>query len=100
MASDIRHAALRAFVADAAEELRMPGAAVGVRVNGQEAFACHGVTSLENPIAVDPDTVFLLGSITQTYTATALMCLVADGQVQLQAHVRDYLPELRLADES
>jgi CubicO group peptidase (beta-lactamase class C family) len=91
--------ALRTFVADAAEEVRMPGVAVGVRVNGREVYACHGVTSVESPIPVDRDTVFLLGSITQTYTATALMCLVADGQVQLGAPVRDYLPELRLADE-
>jgi CubicO group peptidase (beta-lactamase class C family) len=91
--------ALRTFVADAAEEVRMPGVAVGVRANGREAYACHGVTSVESPIPVDRNTVFLLGSITQTYTATALMCLVADGQVQLGAPVRDYLPELRLADE-
>ena len=91
--------ALRAFVAAAAEEVRMPGVAVGVWTGGHEAYACHGVTSLENPVPVDRDTAFLLGSVTETYTATALMCLVADGQVQLTAPVRDYLPELRLADE-
>ena len=90
---------LRAFVADAADEVRMPGVAVGVWLGGHEAYACHGVTSLENPVPVDRDTAFLLGSVTTTYTATALMCLVADGQVQLTAPVRDYLPELRLADE-
>jgi CubicO group peptidase (beta-lactamase class C family) len=91
--------ALRAFVTEAAEEVRMPGVAVGVRVDGQETYACHGVTSLESPAPVDRDTLFLLGSITQTYTATALMRLVADGQVQLHAPARDYLPELRLADD-
>ena len=77
----------------------MPGVAVGVWLGGHETYACHGVTSLENPVPVDRDTAFLLGSVTATYTATALMCLVADGQVQLTAPVRDYLPELRLADE-
>jgi CubicO group peptidase (beta-lactamase class C family) len=91
--------ALSEFVAAAAEEVRMPGVAVGVWANGHEAYACHGVTSLENPVPVDRDTAFLLGSVTKTYTATALMCLVADGQVDLTAPVRDYLPELRLADE-
>jgi CubicO group peptidase (beta-lactamase class C family) len=99
MPDDTRHNALRAFVADAAQEVRMPGVAVGVRAGGQESFACHGVTSLENPVPVDPDTAFLLGSVTKTYTAAALMCLVADGQVSLAAPVRDYLPELRLADQ-
>ncbi|HEX3976097.1 MAG TPA: serine hydrolase domain-containing protein [Solirubrobacteraceae bacterium] len=91
--------ALSEFVVAAAEEVRMPGVAVGVWANGQEAYACHGVTSLENPVPVDRDTAFLLGSVTKTYTATALMCLVADGQVELTAPVRHYLPELRLADE-
>ncbi len=99
MRRDMRHDALREFVADAAAEVRMPGVAVGVWANGQEAYACHGVTSLENPLPVTRDTVFLLGSVTKTYTATALMCLVADGQVELAAPVRAYLPELRLADD-
>jgi CubicO group peptidase (beta-lactamase class C family) len=95
----MRHHELRAFVAATADEVRMPGVAVGVWLNGKEAYACHGVTSLESPVPVDPNTAFLLGSVTATYTATALMCLIADGQVQLTAPVRDYLPELRLADE-
>ena len=77
----------------------MPGAAVGVWTGGEAAYACYGVTSLEHPVLVDPDTAFLLGSVTKTYTATALMALVADAQVNLAAPVRDYLPELRLADD-
>ncbi|MGH2895794.1 MAG: serine hydrolase domain-containing protein, partial [Solirubrobacteraceae bacterium] len=95
----MRYDALREFVCATAAEVRMPGSAVGVWCNGQESYACHGVTSLENPLGVDRDTAFLLGSVTKTYTTTALMCLVADGQVALTAPVRDYLPELRLADE-
>jgi CubicO group peptidase (beta-lactamase class C family) len=95
----MRHDSLLHFVAATADEVRMPGVAVGVWANGQEAYACHGVTSLENPVPVDRDTAFLLGSVTKTYTATALMYLVADGQVELTAPVRNYLPELRLADE-
>jgi CubicO group peptidase (beta-lactamase class C family) len=99
MADDTRLQALRAFVAAAAEEVRMPGASVGVWTGGEAAYASYGVTSLENPVLVDPDTVFLLGSVTKTYTATALMALVADAQVNLAAPVRDYLPELRLTDD-
>lgn len=99
MRREMRHHTLSEFVTASAEEVRMPGVAVGLWANGQEAYACAGVTSLENPVPVTPDTAFLLGSVTKTYTATALMCLVADGQVDLAAPVRDYLPELRLADE-
>jgi CubicO group peptidase (beta-lactamase class C family) len=90
---------LSEFVVETAEEFGIPGVAVGVWAGGRELVACHGVTSLENPLPVDPDTMFVLGSVSKTYTATAVMCLVADGRVELDAPVRRYLPELRLADE-
>jgi CubicO group peptidase (beta-lactamase class C family) len=87
------------FVEETATKFRIPGVAVGVWTNGQEIFSCHGVTSIDNPLPIDRDTMFLSGSVTKTYTATALMCLVARGQVELEAPVRRYIPELRLADE-
>ncbi|MEO3817785.1 serine hydrolase domain-containing protein [Plantactinospora sp. B24E8] len=93
------HDTLSEFVAATATRFGIPGAAVGVWVESREVYACHGVTSVENPVAVDPDTLFALGSVTKTYTASALMCLVAQGRVDLHAPVRRYVPELALADE-
>ncbi|MET8764570.1 serine hydrolase domain-containing protein [Lentzea sp. NPDC004782] len=86
------------FVAQTATRFQIPGAAVGVFHDGREHFFSHGVTSAENPLPVNEDTLFLLGSVTKTYTATAIMRLVADGRVELDAPVRRYVPELRLAD--
>jgi CubicO group peptidase (beta-lactamase class C family) len=57
------------------------------------------VTSIDNPLPVDRDTLFVLGSIIKTYTATTLLRLVAQGRVELEAPVRRYVPELRLKDE-
>ncbi|WP_230193543.1 serine hydrolase domain-containing protein [Streptomyces coriariae] len=93
------HDALAEFVEERAKDLGIPGAAVGVRVDGRELTVCHGVTSIDNPLPVDRDTLFLLGSVTKTYTATAIMCLVEQGRVELEAPVRRYVPELRLPDE-
>jgi CubicO group peptidase (beta-lactamase class C family) len=93
------HDALSELVEGTATRFGIPGVAVGVWANGQDLFACHGVTSVDNPLPVDRDTLFELGSVTKTYTATALMCLVADGLVALDAPVRRYVPELVLADE-
>ncbi|USX53019.1 serine hydrolase [Lentzea sp. HUAS12] len=86
------------FLATTTARFAVPGAAVGVFHDGEERFFSHGVTSLENPLPVDEDTLFLLGSVTKTYTATAIMRLVADGRVALDSPVREYVPELRLAD--
>lgn len=87
------------FVQSTATRFDIPGVAVGVWSNAQEFFACHGVTSVDNPLPIDQDTLFVLGSVTKTYTATALMRLVATGQIELEAPVRWYVPELKLADE-
>ena len=73
--------------------------AVGLWTGGQEVYACHGVTSVENPLPVELHTLFKVGSVTKTFTATALMWLVANGRVTLDAPVRRYVPELVLADE-
>ncbi|MET9226288.1 serine hydrolase domain-containing protein [Lentzea sp. NPDC003310] len=86
------------FLAQTATRFTIPGAAAGVLHDGREHFFTHGVTSVENPLPVDENTLFLLGSVTKTYTATAVMRLVAQGRVSLDAPVHRYVPELRLAD--
>lgn len=90
---------LSEFVEATATKFGIPGVAVGVWAGDQEVYACHGVTSLDNPLPVDRDTLFELGSVTKTYTATALMRLVAEGRLDLDAPVRRYVPELVLTDE-
>jgi CubicO group peptidase (beta-lactamase class C family) len=87
------------FVREKATELGVPGVAVGVWADGKEHYACHGVTSLDNPLPVNFETLYELGSATKPFTATALMCLVAQRRVELQAPARRYIPELRLKDE-
>ncbi len=81
------------------KQFQIPGVAVGMFADGQEVYACHGVTSLDNPLPVDTDTLYVLGSLTKPYTATMLMRLIAEGKVELDAPVQRYVPELRLKDE-
>lgn len=90
---------LAKFVEETAEKFKIPGVAVGMWVDSKEVYACHGITSIENPLPIDKDTLFVLGSVTKTFTATALMRLVAEGRVSLDSPVRQYVPELKLADE-
>ncbi len=90
---------LTGFIEETAPKYAIPGVAVGVWANDREIYACHGVTSVDNPLPIHRDTLFVIGSVTKTYTATALMRLVAEGKVELDAPVRRYVPELKLADE-
>jgi CubicO group peptidase (beta-lactamase class C family) len=93
------HETLPGLAASAAEQFGVPGVAAGVWADGREVYACHGVTSVENPLPVDADTVFVIGSVTKTFTATAMMRLVTDGKVDLDTPVRRYVPEFTLTDE-
>ncbi|MGH9291776.1 MAG: serine hydrolase domain-containing protein [Acidimicrobiales bacterium] len=90
---------LQQKVQDLASEHGVPGVAVGVLHEGKEDYAFHGVTSVENPLEVDEKTLFQFGSTGKTYTATAILRLVEQGRVSLDAPVRTYVPELRLKDE-
>jgi CubicO group peptidase (beta-lactamase class C family) len=78
----------------------VPGVAVGIWADGREDYAVYGLTSTENPLPVNRDTLFLLGSVTKSYTASALMVLVEQGKVDLDAPVRRYLPEFALPDDA
>ncbi|MCG5525891.1 beta-lactamase family protein [Ectothiorhodospira haloalkaliphila] len=92
--------ALQELIADLAEAFAVPGVAAGVWHAGKVSFACHGVTSIENPLPVDEHTLFQAGSIGKTLTAMAVVRLAESGHVELNAPVRRYVPELRLADSA
>jgi len=70
------------------QKFKIPGVVIGVLADSKEIYACEGVTSLDNPLPIDTDTLYVLGSLTKTYTATTLMCLVAEGKVEVDAPVR------------
>jgi CubicO group peptidase (beta-lactamase class C family) len=90
--------ALQETLTEMATRLEVPGVAAGVLLAGEEEYA-FGVTSVENPLPVQEETLFQFGSTGKTFTATAMLRLVDQGRVDLDAPVRTYVPELRLQDE-
>jgi CubicO group peptidase (beta-lactamase class C family) len=82
------------------ERLRVPGAAVGVILGETEYRAGYGVNNVIHPLPVDPQTLFQIGSISKTVAGTAAMRLVEQGKLDLDAPVRTYLSDFRLADQS
>lgn len=89
---------LQAELSRRATEHAVPGVAVAVLHDGEEHYAFHGVTSIENPLDVDENTLFQSGSTGKTYTGTAIMRLVEQGKVDLSERVKTYVPELKLKD--
>ncbi len=91
---------LTSLIPPAMQHFHIPGVAIGLIYGDQQFSAGFGVTNLENPLPVNAETLFQVGSITKTVTATAIMRLVERGLVDLDVPIRTYLPDLRLADSS
>ena len=91
---------LREHVAGLMTRTGVPGVSIGILHRGESVtFGC-GVTSVEHPLPVSDETLFQIGSITKTFTGTAIMRLVEEGVLDLDATVRTYLPEFRVSDET
>lgn len=85
---------------DALEESSTPGCAVAISHKGVSWEAGLGLASVRTGLPFSPRTRIPIASMTKPYTATAVMALVEAGRVELDAPVRRYLPEFRVADEA
>jgi CubicO group peptidase (beta-lactamase class C family) len=91
-------AAIDAYVDAQMRDLRIPGLALGI-VQGEEIVHLKGF-GVADPggRAVTPQTPFIIGSTTKSFTALAVMQLVEAGKVDLDAPIQRYLPNFRVAD--
>jgi CubicO group peptidase (beta-lactamase class C family) len=79
---------------------RIPGLALGVVRGDQVVYLKgYGVAGPDGR-AVTPQTPFILGSTSKSFTALAVMQLVEAGKIELDAPVTRYLPWFRTADEA
>lgn len=93
---------LDATVADAAQAFMqqndIPGVAIAVTVQGKQRFYNYGVASRETGQKVTSDTLFELGSVSKTFTATLTSYAQADGRLSLSDHPSKYVPQLAGSD--
>lgn len=93
-ADDPRFAALTAAIEAERVQLGSPGVAVAVLEKGKVTYARgFGVKHPDKPDPVLPTTLFRIGSTTKMMTAAALLQLVDESKVSLDAPVTDYVPE-------
>lgn len=74
------------------------GASLAILKDGDIHVAASGWANAPERIEATPDTLFQVGSISKTFTATLAMQLVDEGLLVLDAPVRRYLPEFVTAD--
>jgi CubicO group peptidase (beta-lactamase class C family) len=91
---------LDAKIAAAMDAYAIPGVALGLMVGDLEYVKGYGITNVDYPVPVDGDTVFRIQSTTKTFTGTAIMRLVEQGKLDLDATIRTYLPDFVTVDET
>ena len=73
---------------------RIPGMAVGVALAGKTYVLTYGVASTETRRPVTRDTLFEVGSVTKTFTATLACYAQVAGSLSLSDKIAKYLPAL------
>jgi CubicO group peptidase (beta-lactamase class C family) len=89
--------AIDSFLQAQVKANRIPGLAVAI-VQGDEIIFARGYGEAAPSEPVTPQTQFHIGSVTKGFTALAVMQLVEQGKLELDAPVQKYLPWFKVAD--
>ena len=87
-------ARLRDLMAPRVAQHQFPGAVWLVAQGDDVAVDTIGVTAIEGTAPMRRDTIFRIASMTKAITATAVLMLVEEGKLSLDASAERWLPEL------
>ncbi len=86
------------YLVGALQGLRLPGLAAAI-VQGKRVIYLSGFGKADpTGRPVTPQTPFIIGSLSKSFTALAIMQLVEAGRIELDAPVQRYLPWFRIQD--
>lgn len=88
-------AAVNAAVVPVMQQQNIPGMAVAITVNGKQHYFNYGVASKETSTPVTESTLFEIGSVSKTFTATLAAYAQASGKLSLSDKASHVLPALR-----
>ncbi|WP_426235979.1 class C beta-lactamase [Pseudomonas sp. TWP3-2] len=99
MAAPLSDVQLQALVKDAVtpvmQQQNIPGVAVAITVDGQPHYFNYGVADQSTGQTVSENTLFEIGSVSKTYTATLGGYAQANGNLDFSAKASKVWPELR-----
>jgi len=79
------------------EQQRVPGAAVALVHEGRVIFSqCYGYADIQKKVPITEDTYFMIGSLTKSFTALAVLKLIEQGKVDLNADIKKYIPDFSI----
>lgn len=85
-------AQLKLTIEQTLHQARIPGAAIAIYINSQSFLETGiGYQDLNHEIPLPKDASFYIYSITKTLLATASLCLVSEGLLDLYTSIKSYL---------
>ncbi|MFN0025025.1 MAG: serine hydrolase domain-containing protein [Parvularculaceae bacterium] len=89
---------LDGYVAAALADHYPPGMMVAVATRGRVFVKAYGLANAEKNVRATPETLFRIASISKTFVWTAVMMLVDEGKLDLNADVDGYLKTVKVGE--
>ncbi|UCC39731.1 MAG: beta-lactamase family protein [Candidatus Aminicenantes bacterium] len=91
---------LESMIKNVIEAYDLPGLAIGIVMDNEIAYARgFGFKNIDKSWPITSKTLFHMASISKPFVATAIMQLVEQDKINLEAPVTTYLPYFKLNDE-
>jgi CubicO group peptidase (beta-lactamase class C family) len=88
---------LDTIIRDDLKQQRIPGAAVALVHEGRVIYSqCYGYEDTEKKVAMTEDTYFMVGSLTKSFTALAVLKLIEQGKIDPNADIKKYIPDFSI----
>ena len=88
------------YIQQVMDKFDIPGMTIAITKDGENVFTqAYGVRSLNTGERMKSDYLFHMASVSKPFVATAIMQLVEQGKMDLDAPLIDYLPYFELADD-
>lgn len=87
------------YVASQMTDCRIPGFSLGIVREGEPIYTKGYGQADGSGRPVSPQTPFMIGSVSKTFTELAVMQLYETGKIDLDRPVQTYLPSFALADD-
>jgi len=88
-----RLAAIEGMVRQKMDEAGIPGLSISIAIDGRIVWSKgYGLADVENAVPAAPETAYRSASIGKPMTATAVMRLVEEGRIDLDAPIQRYCP--------
>ncbi len=86
-------AVLDTIIRNNLKQQRIPGAAVALVHEGRVIFSrCYGYADTGKKVPITEDTYFMVGSLTKSFTALAVLKLIEQGKIDPNIDIKTYLP--------